>query len=80
MPSKGNDCNIVFLLDILFIYISNVITFPGFSSGKPLFHPPPPASMRVFSHHSHLPTLVFPYTGASSLLRTKGLSWDIFNL
>ena len=36
-----------------------------------------PASMRVFLHpptHSCLPTLKFPYTGASSLPRTKGLS------
>jgi len=46
-----------FLLDILFIYISNVIPFPGFAPRNPLFHPffpcfyegaPPPI-------HSHLP-------------------------
>jgi hypothetical protein len=30
------------LLDILFIYISNVILFPGFPSGNPLSHPPFP--------------------------------------
>jgi hypothetical protein len=31
-----------FLLDILFIYISNIIPFPGFPSGKPLSHSPSP--------------------------------------
>ena len=30
---------IFFLLDIFFIYISNVIPFPGFPSKKPLSHP-----------------------------------------
>ena len=30
------------LLDILFIYISNVISFPSFHSSKPLSHPPSP--------------------------------------
>ena len=37
---------------------------------------PPPASMKACPHpltHSCLPTLAFPYTGASSLHRTKGL-------
>jgi hypothetical protein len=29
-----------FLLDILFIYISNVIPFPSFPSENPLFPPP----------------------------------------
>ena len=43
--------------------------------------PPSPASMRVFTHSpthsltpSCLPTLAFPYTGASNTLRSKGLS------
>jgi hypothetical protein len=39
--------------------------------------PPPPASMRVLPYpptHSFLPTLAFPYIGASSLHRTNGLS------
>jgi hypothetical protein len=53
-----------FLLDIFFIYISNVIPFPGLPSENPLFSP----------IHSHFPVLAFPYTGAWSLLRTKGLS------
>lgn len=32
----------LFLLDILFIYISTVISFPGFPSGNPLSHSPTP--------------------------------------
>ena len=39
----------MFLFDILFIYISNFIPFPSFPSRNP--HPiPPPASMRVLTH------------------------------
>jgi hypothetical protein len=57
------------LLDILFIYISNVIPFPNLSPRNLLSHPPP-ASMRVYTHP---PTLTFPYTGASNLHGTKGL-------
>jgi hypothetical protein len=34
----------LFLLDIFFIYISNVITFPGFCSENPLFPLPSPCS------------------------------------
>ena len=37
--------------------------------------PSPPTSMRLFPHpptYSHLPTLAFPCTGASSFHRTKG--------
>jgi hypothetical protein len=56
----------VFLLHIFFIYISNVIPFPGTPEVTyPIL--PPPAFMRVFPHpptHSHLPALAFPYTGA----------------
>jgi hypothetical protein len=65
----------IFLLDVLFMYISNIIYFPSFLSGKPLPLPPPPASMRVLSHpltHSHLTALAFSYTGVSSLQSTKG--------
>jgi hypothetical protein len=62
---------IIFLLDIFFIYISNVIPFPGFPSKNPHPHPPPPAHQPT---HSCFLVLAFPYTGASSLLRTKGLS------
>ena len=38
---------------------------------------PSPASMRMFTQpltYSHLPALAFPYTGASRMHRTKGLS------
>ena len=52
---------LIFLLDILFIYTSNVITFPGFPSKTPLYHPPPPASMKVFPHPPiHASTLISP--------------------
>jgi hypothetical protein len=36
-----------FLLDIFFIYILNVIPFPGFPSENPLSHPPPPAHQPI---------------------------------
>jgi hypothetical protein len=45
--SRGNPFSIfkkIFLLDIFFIYISNVILFPGFSSENPLSHPCYPCS------------------------------------
>jgi hypothetical protein len=67
------------LLDIFFIYISNVIPFPHFPNLEtpyPIF--PPPASMRVFLYpptHSHIPTLSSPTLGhLFSLHRTKDLS------
>ena len=63
-----------FLLDILFIYMSNVILFPGFPLGTPYPILPLPASMRVLPHpptHSRLPALAFPYTVASSLSRPR---------
>ena len=40
-----------FLLDILFIYISNVIPFPGFHFRKPLSYSPLPCFLRVLPHH-----------------------------
>ena len=51
----------LFLLDIFFIYISNVIPFPRFPSKNPLSPPPSPC----FPTHP-LPFLIlaFPYTGA----------------
>ena len=64
-----------FLLDILFIYISNVIPFLSFPSQNTLFQPSPPTSMRELPHpttHSCPTSLAFPNTGASSLHRTKG--------
>jgi hypothetical protein len=63
------------LLDIFFIYISNVIPFPGLPPGNPLSH----ASMRMLPHsptHSCLPSLELPYTGALNPYRTKGQSSD----
>ena len=51
--------------------------FPVSTLRTPYSVPPSPASMRVLPHlptHSHLTTLALPYTGVSSLHRTKGLS------
>jgi hypothetical protein len=45
------------LLDIFFIYISNVILFPGLPSGNPLFYSPPPVSMKVLHHSPTHPLL-----------------------
>jgi hypothetical protein len=66
----------LFIFDVLFIYISNVIHLPSFPSDKPLFHLPssciyegaPPLT------HSHLTALALPYTETLSLHRVKGLS------
>jgi hypothetical protein len=67
------------LLDILYIYISNIIPFPGLPSANPLSHSPlpcfyegsPPPTAQPM--HFYLTALAFLYTGASSLHRTKGL-------
>jgi hypothetical protein len=68
----------MFLLDIFFIYISNVIPFPCFTPRSPLSHPPSPASMRVFLYlptHSHIPTLSSSTLGHLwRFHRTKDLS------
>ena len=64
-------------LDILLIYISNVIAFSGFPPRILLSPLTSPASMRVLAlqpTYSHLTALAFPYTGAFSLHRNKGLS------
>ena len=63
----------IIVVIILFIYISNAIPLPGYSSTT--LHPIPLcllpfASMRVLLHlltHSHLTPLPSPYAGASSL-------------
>jgi hypothetical protein len=66
---KENIFNINFLLDIVFIYISNVIPFPGFPSENLIS--PPCAHQPT---HSHFLALAFPYSGALNLHRIKGLS------
>ena len=63
-------------LVVLFIYISNVIPLPSFLSQNHPSQPFPSATLRVFPHppsHSLPISLAFPYTGASSLHRIKGL-------
>ena len=50
-------------MDILFIYISNVIPFPGFPSATPLSHPPlpffyegaPPSTYSLLPHRPSIP-------------------------
>jgi hypothetical protein len=58
-----------------FIYISNVIPFPGFlRRRKHLLFPSDPASMRVLPNlptHSCHTALAFFYTGASNLYRAS---------
>jgi hypothetical protein len=51
----------IILLDIFFIYISNVISFPIFLSENSL-SPPPPAALQPTN--SCFLALAFPYTGA----------------
>jgi len=68
--------SILFSLVILFIYISNVVPCPVFSSASSL-PSPSPASMRVLPYlptHSFLTTLAFPCAAAWRLHRTKSLS------
>jgi hypothetical protein len=62
----------LFLVDIFFIYISNVIPFPGFPSENP--YPISPSSVPQPTH-SCFPVLAFPYNMALSLHMTKGLSF-----
>ena len=71
-------CVFIFFLDIFFIYISNVFSFPGLPFRNPLSHTPSPCLYESASPtpptHPHPPALAFPYTGASNTLRPKGLS------
>jgi hypothetical protein len=67
------------LLDIFFIYISNVIPFPCSPSGNTLSHPTSPCFCKGTPPSIHPllpppPSHGIPYTGASSFQRTKGLS------
>jgi hypothetical protein len=57
--------NILFSLDIFFIYISNVIPFPGFTSKKP--------------HPNHLPLLTNPHTPASLSWDSHSLGHQAFS-
>jgi hypothetical protein len=43
----------LFLLDILYIYSSNIIPFPRFPSRKPLSHPPSPCFYEGAPPHAH---------------------------
>jgi hypothetical protein len=61
----------IFLLDIFFIYISNVIFFPSFLSKSPLYPPHCPDPQPT---HSRFLALVFPCTAAYDLRRTKVFS------
>jgi hypothetical protein len=54
------DISIIFLLDIFFIYISNIIHFSSFSSENPLSPPPHTAP---YPTPSSFLTLAFPYNG-----------------
>jgi hypothetical protein len=54
------DFKIIYLFDIFFIYISNVIPFPGFPTENPLPLPPFPAHQPT---HSCFLALAFPCTG-----------------
>jgi hypothetical protein len=70
--SKGFSC----IFNWIFLLITFQMLSPFLSSQDPLSHPSSPASMRVFPHrlnHSCLPTLPFPYFGASSIHSTKYL-------
>jgi hypothetical protein len=65
-------------LDIFFIFISNVIPFPGPSPALPetAYPTPFPCFYEGVPHpptYSCFPTLAFLYSGASSLHRTKDL-------
>jgi hypothetical protein len=59
MPSFLLFLPVLSLLDIFFIYISNIIPFPGFPSGKPLSHSPSPCFIESFLP-PHPPPLPHP--------------------
>jgi hypothetical protein len=61
----------LFLLDIFFVYISNFIPFPHFLSEPPPPRIPFPLPLPTNPPHSIFPILVFPYTGALDLHKTK---------
>ena len=79
---KAVNTHLSLLFFFFFYWIFYLYTFQILSSltvpppETPYTIPPPPASIRVLPQptHSCLPALAFPYTGALSLHRTKGLS------
>jgi hypothetical protein len=68
---------ILLLLVILFIYLLNVVPFPGFLSANFPSHPPNILSLKGFSSHSPIhscfTSLASPYARASNFQRIKGL-------
>jgi hypothetical protein len=74
--SIDDGCNF-FLLGIFFIYISNVIFFPGFPSATPLSHPPSPCFYEGVpppTYPLRPPCPGIPLHWGMGLYRTKGLS------
>jgi hypothetical protein len=68
-------------LVILFIYISNVIDFPGFSSTNLISDLPFPYIYEGVPPHPLLLTLLASlFTGASSLHRTKDLPFQGYQI
>ena len=57
---------VIVLLDIFFIYISNVFPFPGLLFGNLLSHPPTTATMRVLPLQLPLWGSTFPVEGGCS--------------
>jgi hypothetical protein len=58
----------LFLLDILFIYISNIIPFPSFPSENPISTPPPPAPQLT---HTHSQSWHYPILGHRTFTRPR---------
>jgi hypothetical protein len=65
------ECSFFFIRYFLYLYFKCNVNFlvSLLKISYPI--PPPPAQQSTLSH---FPVLAFPYTGASSLHRTKGLS------
>jgi len=67
---------LIFLLIIVFIYISNAILLPSYPSTNPHSISLPPSLLLLWEcspAHSCFTALASPYTGTSSLHRTQGL-------
>jgi hypothetical protein len=59
------------LLLIFFVYISNNVPLPGFTSTNPVSHSYPLILWETSLNHSHVTTLAFSYIGELSLQRNK---------